>query len=198
MAITSWLEMTGHASAILDASPRSKPSTSGALTAAHAEKCERLSTALCSGMRPTSSMSGYAQHPGRLSGRPLSARVSRKGATLIRLDITRSHRLTMSPLVRNILYGHQPGPIWPGLPPSVMFRPWWQFSIMTAWPLALNNEPSDAQGSEHRWFGFNGCGYDSRGSSLGSVQSVMFFCAPHESILTSSNPHATVDRTSPS
>ena len=87
---------------------------------------------------PTSSMSGYAQQPGRESGAvPLGAALGgcRKGTTVIRLDMTRSHRLTVSPLVRNQLYGHQPGPICSGLPPSVMLRPWWQFSMASGRPL---------------------------------------------------------------
>ena len=104
IAITSRLLITGHAVSTLASSERSKPRISGALTSAHAEKCERDSAALCSGIRPTSSMSGYAQQPGRESG-AVAALLGgcRNGTTEMRLDMTRSHRLTMSPLVRNWL-----------------------------------------------------------------------------------------------
>ena len=110
--------------------------TNGADTIAHAEKWERDSAALCSGIRPTSSMSGYAQQPGLdigwvtfVGAPPCFVSGERKGTTVIKLDMTRSHKFTMSPEVRKVLYGHQPGPICPGSPPSVMFWPWWQFSI---------------------------------------------------------------------
>ena len=53
IAMASRLLMTGHAAATLASSDRSKPRTSGALTTAHAEKCERDSASLCSGIRPT-------------------------------------------------------------------------------------------------------------------------------------------------
>ena len=86
----------------------------------------------------------HAQHPGRESGS--STRLAfliwscrgaeeRNGTTVIRLDMTRSHSLTMSPEVRKKLYGHHPSPICPGLPPSVMFCPWWQFSTSIALPV---------------------------------------------------------------
>merc|ERR1719195_2084403 len=102
-------------------------------TMAQAPKCERVSARLRPGSslppgpcrQPTSSMSGYAQHPGL--DRPFLAHWT----VVWRLATTLPYDARTSSEVRKKFQGHQVA-LGTVLPP-------WQFSIMTGRPVALSS-----------------------------------------------------------